>query len=407
MMKTKMINSSTSLALILTAAGSSTRMGLGKKKEYLPLKRGSVLSEAARVFLETADFSHVIITVPKNGAEEAEKNLFADNEIKNLLQNTSVHFVEGSDTRQKSIYNALTFLKEKINKKCIVLIHDAARPFVTRQIIEDTLNATKEHGAAVPVIDAVDTQKEISSDGTISRHLVRSFIKGVQTPQGFFLDEITECHKEAAKSLKEFTDDTEIYDAFPHITGSKKVFTVKGDLCNKKITYASDIEIKKENMTNETRIGFGTDLHRLAEGRKFYLGGIEIPSEKGEAAHSDGDVLLHAISDALLGASGLGDIGSYFPPEDDRWKDADSKDLLKKIWSDIKSRGWRINNMDCVVETEKPKFLPWREKVIDSIASVLEIENSRVFVKAKTNEKLDAVGEGNAIKAYCVCMLYK
>lgn len=400
-----MINSSASLALILTAAGSSTRMGLGKKKEYLPLDGGSVLSTAARAFLETAVFSHIVITVPVNGAEEAKKNLFLDSEIKKLLQDTELHFIEGSDTRQKSIYNALSFLNKIIPDKCIVLIHDAARPFVTKQIIKDTIAATEKYGAAVPVIDVVDTQKEIASDGTIERHLVRKFIKGVQTPQGFFLNEITRCHEKALKIEKEFTDDTEIFDAFPEITGGKKVFTVKGDLCNKKITYASDIEIKSE--MNNTRIGFGTDLHKLAEGRKFFLGGIEIPAEKGEIAHSDGDVLLHAISDALLGASGLGDIGSYFPPEDDKWKDADSKMLLKKIWSDVKNHGWKINNLDCVVETEKPKFLPWRQKVIDSIAGVLEIEIDRVFVKAKTNEKLDAVGEGNAIKAYCVCMIYK
>ena len=118
-------------------------------------------------------------------------------------------------------------------------------------------------------------------------------------------------------------------------------------------------------------------------------------------------MLLHAISDSLLGASGLGDIGSYFPPEDPQWKDADSAVLLKKIWSDIRDAGWSLVNLDCVLEFEKPKFLPWRDKVIDSIADVLEAERSRIFVKAKTNEKMDAVGHGEAIKAYCTCLLEK
>lgn len=155
------------------------------------------------------------------------------------------------------------------------------------------------------------------------------------------------------------------------------------------------------------RTGFGTDLHRLVEGRKFVLGGIEVPSAKGEEAHSDGDVLLHAIADSLLGASGLGDIGTYFPPEDPQWKDADSKTLLKKIWADVKKEGWSLQNLDCVLEFEQPKFIPYRKAVIESIASVLEVEPSRIFVKAKTNEKLDAVGRGEAVKAYCSCLLTK
>lgn len=155
------------------------------------------------------------------------------------------------------------------------------------------------------------------------------------------------------------------------------------------------------------RIGLGTDLHALSENRKLFLGGIEIPAAKGELGHSDGDVLLHAIADALLGASGLGDIGSYFPPEEKKWKDADSRFLLKQIWTDVKKAGWSLNNLDCVIEIEKPKILPWRQKIIASIAEILETETSRVFVKAKTNEKLDAVGSENAVKTYCTCLLMR
>ena len=119
------------------------------------------------------------------------------------------------------------------------------------------------------------------------------------------------------------------------------------------------------------------------------------------------DALLHAIADALLGASGLGDIGSYFPPEEKKWKDADSRFLLKQIWTDVKKAGWSLNNLDCVIEIEKPKILPWRQKIIASIAEILETETSRVFVKAKTNEKLDAVGSENAVKTYCTCLLMR
>ena len=155
------------------------------------------------------------------------------------------------------------------------------------------------------------------------------------------------------------------------------------------------------------RVGLGYDLHRLVEGRKLFLGGVEFDFSKGEQGHSDGDVLLHAVTDALLGASGLGDIGSYFPPEDEKWKDADSKLLLQKVWNDVRNEGWRIVNIDCVIKLEKPKFLPKRQDVINSIAQILEIESSNIFVKAKTGEKLPPIGTSQAVEAEAVCLLEK
>ena len=153
------------------------------------------------------------------------------------------------------------------------------------------------------------------------------------------------------------------------------------------------------------RVGLGWDLHRFVEGRKLLLGGIELPFEKGEDGHSDGDVLFHAIADALLGASGLGDIGSFFPPEDMKWKDADSAQLLKTVVDKVCACGWTIENLDCVVKLEKPKFIPFREKVINSIAAVLNVSPEQVFVKAKTGEKLPPVGTSDAIEAEVVCFL--
>lgn len=176
----------------------------------------------------------------------------------------------------------------------------------------------------------------------------------------------------------------------------------EGSILNKKITYPSDLDFLKQK---ENRVGLGKDTHKLVEGRKFLLGGINIPFEKGEEAHSDGDVLLHAITDALLGAAGLGDIGSYFPPEDNKWKDASSISLLQKCWSDVKAAGWSLVNLDCVVECEKPKLLPYRQEIISSVASILEVKSDKIFVKGKTGEKLDAVGQGLAVKADVICML--
>ncbi len=155
------------------------------------------------------------------------------------------------------------------------------------------------------------------------------------------------------------------------------------------------------------KVGLGYDIHRMKEGRRLILGGVVLPFEKGEDGHSDGDVLFHAISDALLGASGLGDIGSFFPPEEPKWKDADSSVLLKTIWNKVLENGWQLENLDCVIKLEKPKFLPFRESVIKSISEVLNVLSEKIFVKAKTGEKLDSVGQGLSVEVWCVCLLSK
>ena len=400
------------LFLVLLAAGSSSRMGTGKKKEYMELGSGTVLSTALKNFLRTFAFETTLVVTPQGQADSALSAIECDKEASPLLEKTHLEFVAGGATRQASVFNALTFLHKKNlllkdKEKSLVLIHDAARPFVSQEVIRNTVETATKYGAAVPAIPPVDTQKEMDADGTIRKHLVRSELCAVQTPQAFLLEPLFLCHQDAAGMGKEYTDDSEIWDAFPSYTGGKKIRVCKGDAANKKITFLQDIENKSQENKYMIRIGFGTDLHRLVKGRNFFLGGVQIPCELGEEAHSDGDVLLHAITDALLGAAAMGDIGSYFPPEDAKWKDADSKMLLATVWKDIQDKGWSLNNLDCVVETEKPKFLPWREKVIESIAAILGVESSRVFVKAKTNEKLDSVGQCQAIKAYCTCLLIK
>lgn len=155
------------------------------------------------------------------------------------------------------------------------------------------------------------------------------------------------------------------------------------------------------------RVGLGRDLHRLVKGRRFLLGGVEIPFNRGEAGHSDGDVLAHAVIDALLGAAGLGDVGALFPPSEERWKDADSLVLLGAVFARIKAAGWKPVNIDCVVSCEKPKLLPWREEICASLARVLELEPDMVFVKGKTGEGLGPVGKGRAVEALAVCLLEK
>ena len=155
------------------------------------------------------------------------------------------------------------------------------------------------------------------------------------------------------------------------------------------------------------RIGLGRDLHRLEAGRKFLLGGLEIPFEKGELGHSDGDVLTHAVIDALLGAAALGDIGELFPPDDPAYKDADSVELLKKAWNKVKEKGWRIINLDCTVICDRPKILPHRDRICRTLEEALELEAGAVFVKGKTNEGLGPLGTGEAVEAMALCLIEK
>ena len=154
------------------------------------------------------------------------------------------------------------------------------------------------------------------------------------------------------------------------------------------------------------RTGLGYDLHRLVRGKRLMMGGVNIPFKKGEAAHSDGDVLLHAITDALLGACGMGDIGEFFPPSDKKWKDANSAELLSIVWEKISAQGWEIQNIDCVIIIEEPKILPFREEIRKSIAGILKIEKEQIFIKAKTGEGIGIIGKGKAVAALASCLIF-
>lgn len=419
---TKTNRSNEELALIVVAAGSSSRMG-GIKKEYLPLESGTVLSTAVKAFLRTLPFSVVAVTFPnqenpellKSAEEKCKNALFEDKEFNKIASNTEFIFVPGGASRQSSVFNALLKIKENFpNSNPVVFIHDGARPFVSEKIINSTFAAVQKYGASAPGIQPTDTQNEIDENGFIKRHLVRSQLTAVQTPQVFMLNELVEAHKKAQKTKKEYTDDTEIWDLF---VSEGKVKIVDGDIKNKKITYREDfftepkINTKNSNETDKgnkmIRTGLGYDKHALIAGRALMLGGIKFDSELGEDGHSDGDVLLHAITDALLGACGMGDIGSFFPPGDPKWKDADSKMLLGTVWNKITQEGWKLENLDCVIALEKPKFLPRRQEVIDSIAKILQVEKNQVFVKAKTGEKLGDVGQSRAVEVWATCLLSK
>lgn len=390
------------VAVVIVAAGSSTRMGGRIKKEYLPLNKGTVLSTVARTFLNTGLVSSLVIVHPAGDVDSCKEALNSDKDFFKDFAHIPVYFAAGGNSRQESVFNALTFL-EKNAKPDYVLIHDGARPFLSEELVRLSIRHTIEHKASVPYLEPSETQKEINGNKIIVRHLERRTLASVQTPQGFDFNAILSAHKTAHTDGKTYTDDTEINDTYNEF----KTFAFTGESQNIKITYPQDIKQNSSMETKMIRTGLGYDLHKLVEGRKLIVGGIEIPFEKGELGHSDGDALLHAITDSLLGASGLGDIGSFFPDTDPQFKDADSAMLLQKAWKCVQDKGWKLENLDCVVLLEKPKFLPYRTQVQENIAKILNVNPDQIFVKAKTGEKLGDVGSSNAIEVFATCLLRK
>lgn len=388
--------------LILTAAGLSSRFG-DTKKELQLLGGASVLQRSLEAFLGVERLARVIITYPEGRLEEFRLALGP------LLKGGSsplpreIDFVQGGRSRQESVAKGLKAIMSAAADpaSAIVLVHDAARPWVSADTIGAVLASARKHGACIPLIDLPDTPKEIDPDGFICAHPRRDLLKAAQTPQGFALAPLSEAYAAAAVEGWMSTDDSSIWNRY-----LGKVSFVAGDRNNRKITYREDLPMTERSSTI-FRIGEGWDIHPLVPSRKLLIGGIHIAHDKGEAGHSDGDVLWHAITDALLGAASLGDIGSHFPPSDARWKDADSGHLAKLAADLVAANGWTVGNIDCTVILESPRLGPYRDAIRANIARVLDVPDASVSMKAKTNEGFGEIGAGNAIEARAVVLLFE
>lgn len=396
--------------LLLTSAGASSRFG-GEKKEFLDLGGRSVLQTALDAFLHLSDLAGIVITYPADRLAETRESL--DSEILGRLEEklpAGLRFVQGGETRQASVSAGLSELTRAARsaaldpEHAIVLIHDAARPWVSASIIDSVVESTRKYGACLPLCDVADTPKIVSPQGLVSEHPERNLVKAAQTPQGFSLFHIALAHEKACAEAWSCTDDTSLWARYVG-----PVAYVQGDRKNRKITYREDMGIEKGSPEpfGFARIGEGWDVHTLVKGRPLMLGGIHVEHDKGELGHSDGDVLWHAIIDSLLGAAALGDIGTHFPPSDLRWKDANSSDLAAKTARLIEDKGWRIVNLDASVILEKPKLGPWKDDIRKKVAKVLGIDFESVSIKAKTYEGLGAVGKGEAVEARAVVLLAK
>ena len=375
-------------ALILTAAGKSERFNNGEKgakKEYSLINGKSIVRMALDAFLPLPELRRVVITVPKGGEKEMKTSLGeVDSEI-------PIAFIEGGPSRTQSISHAMEYLSS-FSDYSLIAIHDGARPFIDRDTICNCLYAADSYGGAIPGIRVADAMKRADEEAFIVSSVDRNGVWRIQTPQIFQRDKILSIYS-TLKEDESFDDDASLFSS-----RGGRVKIVEGNEDNIKITWKDDLKRNKSNM----RIGFGNDIHRLEEGRKLYIGGVLLDHTKGEVAHSDGDVLIHAVIDAILGAKAMGDIGTYFPTEAKKWKDADSKELLKVILDKTKPS---IINIDATITLEGFKLNPRILDIRRSLAELLSTSIDKVSIKAKTNEGLDALGKGDAIKAEVVVLL--
>ncbi|HYT65442.1 MAG TPA: 2-C-methyl-D-erythritol 4-phosphate cytidylyltransferase [Vicinamibacterales bacterium] len=380
------------VSAIIAAAGAGRRVGAAKPKQMLDIGGGSMLQHTLRAFLAHPRITEVIVVLPEGVTTLALTGVDA-------ARVQAMRTVVGGARRQDSVANAF----ERVDAASdVVLVHDAARPFVTASLIDRTIDAASTHGAAIAALQARDTVKRVA-EGVITDTIPRETVYLAQTPQAF-RREVLAAAIEVGRAGVEATDEAALAERAGY-----KVHVVDGDPANVKITTSEDLDAARQRAGSTPsalqRVGTGYDNHRLVEGRPLIIAGVTIPSDRGALGHSDADVACHAAIDAILGAAGLGDIGGHFPDTDPRWKGADSIALLRETSRIVASAGYRVINLDVTVILERPKIKDAIAQMRERLAGALGIDPSQVSVKGKTNEGMDAVGRGEAIAAHAVALL--
>lgn len=380
---------------VVPAAGASNRMKEYGNKLFLEINRIPVVAKTLCALEKSPEIDAIIIPTRKAAIPHIEEL------CKRFSITKFISAIPGGDTRTESVLNGVLAAGDDYE---LIAIHDAARPFVSQRIISETVSAAALYGAAAPAVPMKDTIKKIDGD-FIESTVPRETLSAVQTPQIFKTDIIRSALKKAVNEEIPITDDCSAAENI-----GVRVFLTQGDYFNIKITTPEDLLFASAISSQERkdpfmRIGHGYDVHRLTEGRKLILGGVDIPYEKGLLGHSDADVLLHAISDALLGAAALGDIGKHFPPDDPAFLGADSLKLLERVNELIRDKGYSVNNIDATVIAQKPKLLPYIEEMRQNIANALNTPIDNVSVKATTEEKLGFTGSGEGISAHAVALI--
>ncbi len=371
---------------IVVAAGRGERFGAGTPKQFVRVERKTVLQHALHALWDAFPFAGMVVAVPPGREKKREL-------LDRFERDDRVRLVAGGKSRTASVRAALRAVPARAE---IVLVHDAARPRVSGRLVAAVVEGARRHGACVPVLRPADTVKELDGKGRVRRTLDRSALGLVQTPQGFRREVLLRAFRRCGR--REFTDDAALVEA-----AGGDVFSVPGDTENSKITTAADLE--RLFPRAELRIGHGYDAHRLAEGRKLVLGGVEIESPVGPLAHSDGDVALHALMDALVGATAFGDIGRHFPSSDERLRGISSLVLLDRTKKILHEAGFAPHSVDITIVLERPRLSPFVDRMREKISAALGISLSQVSVKATTEEGLGFTGTGQGVAAHAVALV--
>ena len=375
-------------AALIAAGGRGTRAAADLPKQYARLGSSVVLAWTLKAFLghPAVDIVQVVIGAGDERLYEAA--------VKGFPQDKLLPPVKGGATRQASVRNGLAALAARSPER--VLIHDAARPFVGTDVIDRVLAALVESPGAIAAMPLTDTIKRAATGNRVAATLDRSQLWSAQTPQGFRFPDILEAHERArAAGRDDLTDDAAVAE-----WAGLAVTLVPGSAANRKLTTAEDLAMANRVIAGpEVRTGQGFDVHRLVPGDHVWLGGVRIAHTHGLQGHSDADVALHALTDALLGAIGAGDIGQHFPDTDPRWKGAASHIFLAEAGRLVAARGGSVGNVDVTLLCEAPKIAPHREAMRRRIAEILGIDAARVSVKATTTEGLGFTGRREGIAA--------
>lgn len=398
------------VSAIIAAGGRGTRLGADRPKQFLELGGRSLLDLSIAALATSGRVDEIVVAVPPEHLDEMRARP-AD-------AARPVSYVAGGRRRQDSVANALARVAADSE---IVVVHDAARPFVTADVIERTIEAAAAYGAAIAAIPVRDTVKQAGAalvDGSpvIRGTLPREEIFLAQTPQAFRREVLEGVFREAG--ALDATDEAMLAER-----AGVRVHLVAGDPGNIKVTTADDLERARRRAAaagarsgqavpggesarlDVLRIGTGYDLHRLVSGRPLILGGVTIPFELGLDGHSDADILCHAVTDAVLGAAAAGDIGRLFPDTDPRWKGADSLALLAAAVATLHASGSRVVNVDATVIAQRPKLLPHLDDMRANLARVLAVEVGQISVKGKTNEQVDSMGRGESMACHAVALI--
>ncbi|MET1754539.1 bifunctional 2-C-methyl-D-erythritol 4-phosphate cytidylyltransferase/2-C-methyl-D-erythritol 2,4-cyclodiphosphate synthase [Novosphingobium sp. RD2P27] len=370
-------------AAVVVAAGKGLRSGQPLPKQFASWRGKPVVRHSVEALLASG-VAPVIVVIPENAAEVARDALAGIAE--------DVRFVTGGASRQDSVRAGLEALVGE--SPAHVLIHDAARPALSGVLIDRLRAALQDHAGAIPVLPVIDSLAY--ADGSLmGAPAPREALRRVQTPQAFHFQNILTAHR-SWEGPTTAGDDAQVAQA-----AGLAVTLVEGDEALHKLTVASDFHAGAPLV----RVGMGYDVHRLAKSEELWLCGVRIEHDLGLAGHSDADVAIHALVDALLGAIGAGDIGSHFPPSDPQWRGASSDRFLEHAASLVAQAGYRIGNVDVTIVCEAPKIGPHRERMRDRLAAILGIARDLVSVKATTTEKLGFTGRGEGVAAQAVASL--